>query len=75
MAYQCQYIYISNNKKLGAWVAHLVELLTLDFGSGHDVMVRGIEPHVGLCTDSVEPAWDSLSLSLSLSLTLHPTSK
>ena len=25
---------------------------------------RGMEPDVGLCADSVEPAWDSLSLSL-----------
>ena len=49
---------------------------TLDFGSGHDLTVRGIEPHVRLCGDSTEPAWDSLSpsvpplcmLSLSLSL-------
>ena len=27
-----------------------------DFGSGHDLTVRGLEPHVGLCTDSAEPA-------------------
>ena len=39
--------------------------LTLDFGSGHDVMVRGIEPHIRLRTDSVKPACDSLSPSLS----------
>ena len=48
---------------------------TLGFGSGHDLTVRGVEPHTGLCADSVEPAWDSLSLSvsappLSLSLSL-----
>ena len=48
---------------------------TLDFSSGHDLMVHEIELHVGLCPDSAEPAWDSLSLSaspptcLSLSLT------
>ncbi|XP_047704785.1 ATPase SWSAP1 isoform X2 [Prionailurus viverrinus] len=30
---------------------------------GHDLMVRGIEPHVELCTDIMEPTWDSLSLS------------
>ena len=30
-------------------------------------MVREIEPHIGLCADGAEPAWDSLSLSLSLS--------
>ena len=40
---------------------------TLDFGSGHDLTVCGIEPRIGLCTDSVEPAWN-LSLALSLSL-------
>ena len=35
-----------------------------NFGSGHDLTVRGFEPLVGLGADSV----DSLSLSLSLSL-------
>ena len=29
-------------------------------------MVRGFETQVGLCTDSMEPAWDSLSLFLFL---------
>ena len=37
-------------------------------GSGHDLTVRGIKPHVRLCADSAEPAWDSLSLSLALPL-------
>ena len=46
----------------GAWVAELVKLLTLDFGSGHDLMV------CEFCADSTEPAWVSLSLSLSLLL-------
>ena len=41
----------------GAWVAPSVKRLTLDFGSGHDLMAHGI----GLCTDSAGPAWDSLS--------------
>ena len=50
----------------GAWVAQSVKRLTLDFGSSHDLTVREFKPHVGLCTDSTEPAWDSLSL-LSLS--------
>ena len=44
--------------------------LTLDFASDHDLPILRIEPHVRLCTDSTEPAWDSLSFSLSLSLTL-----
>ena len=37
---------------------------TLDFGLGHDLMVSEIEPQGGLCTDSMELAWDSLFLSL-----------
>ena len=48
----------------GAWVAQLVECPTCGFGTGHDLPVRGIEPHVGIHADSTEPAWDSLSLSL-----------
>ena len=54
----------------GAWVAQSVERLTLDFGSGHDLTFCEFEPCIGLCTDSVEPACDSLSPSLSLSLSL-----
>ena len=44
----------------GTWVAQSVKHLTLDFGSGHDLTVRGIEPRVGLCADSAEPTWDPL---------------
>ena len=29
----------------GAWVAQSVKHLTLDFSSGHDLMVREIKPH------------------------------
>ena len=47
-------------------MAQLVKLLTLDFSSGHGLMVCETEPHVGLCADSIGPAWDSLSPSLSL---------
>ena len=50
----------------GAWVAQSVRHLTLDPGSGHDLMVGEFEPHVGLHTASTEPAWESLSLLLSL---------
>ena len=61
-----------------AWVAQVVEHLTLDFSSGHHLTVCGFKPHVGLCADSAEPARDSLSpplsaphqLTLSLSLSL-----
>ena len=49
----------------GTWVAQLVKQLTLDFDSGHDLIVHGFEPCVGLCTDSAEPAWNFLSLPLS----------
>ena len=57
-------------------MAQLVKRPTLDFGSGHDLMVGEFKPCVRLCADSVEPAWDSLSPSLcpstahSLSLSL-----
>ena len=47
-----------------ACVARSVKRPTLDLGSGHDCMVCEIEPHIRLCTDSAEPAWDSLSASL-----------
>ena len=52
----------------GARVARVVECPTPDFSSGHDLTVNGIEPHVGLCADSVEPAWDLLWLFLCPSL-------
>ena len=42
----------------GTWVAQSVKCLTLGFSSGHDLRVRELEPHIGLCTDSTEPAWD-----------------
>ena len=35
----------------------------LCFSSGHDLIVHGIEPYVGLCAAGVEPVWDSLSFS------------
>ena len=56
----------------GAWVAQSVKYPTLGLGSGHDFMVGEFKPCVGLCTASVEPAWDSLSLSLSLCLSILP---
>ena len=46
-------------------MAQSVKLLTSRFASGHDLTVCEIEPHVKICTDSVESAWDSLSPSLS----------
>ena len=38
----------------GAWVVQSVELLTLDFGSGHDLTVRGIKTLMGPHADSDE---------------------
>ena len=43
-------------------MAQLVKGPNLDFSHGHDLVVHGFKPHIGLCADSVEPAWDSLSL-------------
>ena len=48
----------------GSWVAELVTCLTLDFGSGHDLVIRESEPQSGLRPDRAEAAWDSLSPSL-----------
>ena len=45
-------------------MAQSVKHPTLDFGSGHDLTVCEIKFNVGLCTDSKESAWDSLSASL-----------
>ena len=44
-------------------MAQSVQQLTLGFGSGHDLMVCEFEPHIGLCADSVEPAWESVFAS------------
>ena len=42
-----------------------VKRLTLALGSGHDPTVGEFEPHIGLCADGVNSAWDSVSPSLS----------
>ena len=44
-------------------MAQSVKGLTLDFGSGLDLMVHGIEPHIRLCADSEEFAWEDDFLS------------
>ena len=41
---------------------------TLDFGSGHDLTVCGIEPHTGLHADSARSLLLILSLRLSMPL-------
>ena len=56
-------------------------LSQLSVGSGHDLKAHELEPHVGLCADSLEPGACfgsvcvslSLSLSLSLSIYLYPS--
>ena len=53
-------------------MAQLVMHLTLDFSSGHDLMVCEFEARVGLSADSLEPTWDSLLLSLSAPPPLMP---
>ena len=49
----------------GACVARAVYCPTLNFGLGHYLAVRGFEPHVGPCHDSVGHGQDSLSPCLS----------
>ena len=55
--------YLKTGESRVARVAQSVKCLTLDFGSGHKLAVCEIKPHMGLFTDSMQPAWDSLSLS------------
>ena len=62
---KCQYHFIRRTCG-GTWVTQSVEHLTLGFGSGHDFVLCEFEPCMGLCTDSTEPTWDSLSPSLPL---------
>ena len=52
-------------------MAQSVKRPTLGFGSGHDLTVRGFEPRVGLCADSMGPAWDPLSPPFSLPFPTH----
>ena len=42
-----------------------------DFSSGHDLVVRGFKPRIGLCAESLEPASDSASPFLSALPCLH----
>ena len=50
-------------------MAQSVKHPTLDLGSEH-LMVREMEPRIGLCAGSAEPPWDYLSPSLSAPLPL-----
>ena len=51
-------------KKPDQWVPGWLSGLSPDFGSGHDLRVRGFEARVGLCADSADPAWDSPCLEI-----------
>ena len=51
-------------------MAQSIKRPTLGFSSGHELMVCGFKPHVGLHTDSAQPAWDALSIPLSVLLLL-----
>ena len=55
---------LEKKKDRGAWVAQLVKQPILDFSSGHDLTVHGFKPCIRLCTDSMEPTWDSLPVSI-----------
>ena len=46
-------------------MAQLLKHLTLDFVSGHDLMVCEFQPRTGLYADRVKLAWDSLPPPLS----------
>lgn len=46
-------------------MAQLVKHLTLDLGSGQDLIFHEFEPRIGLRADSEEPAWDFRSPSCS----------
>ena len=49
-------------------MAQSVNCPILGFGSHHDLTTHEFEHHIGLCAESVELAWDSLSPSLSAPL-------
>ena len=47
-------------------MAQSVKRPARDYDSGHDLTVHETEHPIGLCPNSVEPAWGSQSLPLSL---------
>ena len=60
----------------GPWVTQSIKCLTLGFGSGHDLIVCGFEPHTGLHAGNAELAWDfSLLLPHACTLSLSKISK
>ena len=53
-----------NTQTKGTWMAQSIKHPTLDFHSGHDLMVCKFKPCIGLRADGAEPTLDSLSPSL-----------
>ena len=56
-------------------MTQLVKHLSLGFGSGHGLMVREFEPHVGLCIERGGSLLGTFSLPLALSLFLSKINK
>ena len=62
------HICLENNYTRDTWVAHLVKHLTLDFGSGHDLMISRFMSSSSML-GSILTTWSLFGiLSLSLSL-------
>ena len=57
---------IKNIISRGSWVPHLVNYPTLDFGSGHDLTIGGIEPYVVCSVLTVQSLPGNFYLPLSL---------
>ena len=55
---------ILKDEERGARVAQTIKYRTLDLNSGHDLTVHELEPHIRLCPNGTEPAWDSVLPSL-----------
>lgn len=68
----------SKSKTWDAWGTQQVECLSLDFGSGHDLKVKGSSPVSG-SAQSMQPVWDSFPSSafppLPLALSLKQLKK
>ena len=66
LSLSAQHLSLMTERTRRTFVVQSVKHPTLDFDSGHGLMVCEIKPHIGLCADSAEPAWDSVSFSLSV---------
>ena len=58
--------YVSSETAKQRHLGGSVKCPTLDFGSRGVLRVCEFEPHIRLCTNGAEPAWDSLSPSLKI---------